>query len=537
METKLLMNSLKKLCLDIFRNMDVDCLSTMNDSIQVDFKGIALTVICSDEWLEIRKCPVEETYKEGLEWPCMIDKHTGNMNLKKMITFFLLNIHKFDALLINSTTIKLSYTYHQVHNQVKRSPEQKRLENNIPVKDLIYLLLFYKGGCIFDENDGIVSVANREDYAIQGFGYDFNIDHAKFKAIAEYLERSAASSKLPHTLKASYREIQNKAVYPKVLGVYDGEVVDKYNDLEMYNDDLSFHWVLATSLLNDKEEYIPEQISQYLRQDIKNRYVYESSNGCSVGNSIEEASLYSILEIVERDIFMNFWFEDEHSIHFIEFDRERSNILGRELYFEELGYHLEFYYIKNKTELPVVWCLLRSVNQDNIFYSITGLGCHINIQHAIDSAFYEVYNSFQKLANHSMDKVIEHLNRIEKTNEINDVLDHIYYFLSYRSKPLVEQKLKSAKSCNYTDLTSKKNFQSIYVEEELSYVKDKVKRVYKDILIVNQTNDFMSALSLYCTKAILIGAAPLDFTSHLIRLVNDEKTNRRIENRNVHPLA
>ncbi|NDI36715.1 hypothetical protein EPK97_18515 [Chengkuizengella sediminis] len=531
------MNNYKELCINIFRSIDVNChIEIVGNTIHVDFNGMALTVTYTEELLEIRKCEVEGIDKELSEWPCMIEKCNEIVNLNKYVYFFLLNIHKFIALRFDSTNVKLLYRNHHAH-KVKHAPEHKRLESNIPVKDLNLLLLFYKGGCIFDENDGFVSVANKEDYSIQGFGYDFNIYHAKFKAIAEYLERSAASSKLPNTLEASYREIQNNAVHPIIFGVYDSEVVDKSSALEMYTDDLTLQWVKATSLLDRKEKYIPEQISQYLLQDIKNRFVYESSNGCSVGNSLEEASLYSILEAVERDTFMNFWFEKQHTIYLIEFGHESSNMLGRKLYFEELGYNLEFYYVQNKTKLPVVWCLLRSIDKDNVFYSITGLGCHINIQYAVDSAFYEVFNSYQKLTNNSKEKIIDHLNRIEETKEIDDVLDHIYYFLSYCSKPLLEQKVKNAKPYNYIELISEGIFKSIYIEEELEFVKDKVKQVYKDILIVNQTNDFMKALSFYCTKAILIGATPLDFTSHLIRLVNHEKTNRRIENRNLHPLA
>lgn len=39
----------------------------------------------------------------------------------------------------------------------------------------------------------------------------------------------------------------------------------------------------------------------------------------------------------------------------------------------------------------------------------------------------------------------------------------------------------------------------------------------KDLLIVDQTNGYLSGLGLYCVKAIFVDGIPIDFTSEFIR--------------------
>ncbi|MGM7680625.1 YcaO-like family protein [Cytobacillus sp. Hm23] len=538
MVTKFSVRNYKKAFINIVTELDDEFKMHTKDNITyANFRGTSLVILEGDHVVEIMLENLYSRNKDSsLQGSVLTKNLQSTIEATKHIYFFLQNMHKLVGISLTHTAVTFHYKNNNVSDNLKSSIHEKRLECPITVKDLKHLLVFYNGGCVIDDHNGFVSVANSKNYSIQGFGYDFNKKSATFKAIAEYLERSAAAEKLPNTVENSYHNMKERAINPRLLGVYDRNIDENNTTLQLYNDDLKINWVKAKSLISNNEYFVPEQVCQYLLTDIKNRYIYESSNGCSVGNSIAEASLFSILEIIERDTFMNAWFNENESIQLIHFDKDDTNIKGRKIFFDELGYDLEFYYLRNKTNLPVIWCLLRSNNTKNTIYSITGLGCHLNIKYAIDSAFYEVYNSYYKLVNSSKQKIINNINRIEHTNKINDVLDHIYYFLSYRSKPLIEAKIKGCKIFDYSKV-SESNFQSVNIEKELQYVIDQTKGAYKDVLIVNQTNHFLESLSLYCTKAIIIGATPLDFTTNLVRLVNQEKTNKRMENSNIHPLA
>ena len=79
-----------------------------------------------------------------------------------------------------------------------------------------------------------------------------------------------------------------------------------------YSDTLEFNWVWAFSVRRRAPVLIPEQLAYYRLHDTplgpQNRFVYESSNGCAVGGCLEEAILYGLLEVLERDAYLVNWY-------------------------------------------------------------------------------------------------------------------------------------------------------------------------------------------------------------------------------------
>lgn len=54
---------------------------------------------------------------------------------------------------------------------------------------------------------------------------------------------------------------------------------------------------------------VPESIAYYSLGH-RDAYVYETSNGCAIGGSLEEAIFHGILEVVERDAFLLTWYAE-----------------------------------------------------------------------------------------------------------------------------------------------------------------------------------------------------------------------------------
>jgi ribosomal protein S12 methylthiotransferase accessory factor len=69
------------------------------------------------------------------------------------------------------------------------------------------------------------------------------------------------------------------------------------------------HWVWGYSLGQGRPVLVPEQLVYYLdwRAEYGN-FVQECSNGCASGSCLEEAVLYGLLELVERDAFLLQWY-------------------------------------------------------------------------------------------------------------------------------------------------------------------------------------------------------------------------------------
>ncbi|MEV7545520.1 TOMM precursor leader peptide-binding protein [Streptomyces sp. NPDC089915] len=76
-----------------------------------------------------------------------------------------------------------------------------------------------------------------------------------------------------------------------------------------YAPDLELDWVRGWSLTRRRPLLVPEHVAYW---DVpgagRPRVVYESSNGCGLGNSPEEAALYGLFEVAERDAFLMAWY-------------------------------------------------------------------------------------------------------------------------------------------------------------------------------------------------------------------------------------
>ncbi len=68
-------------------------------------------------------------------------------------------------------------------------------------------------------------------------------------------------------------------------------------------------WVWGYSFLKERPILIPELLAYY-SLGYEEGFVYETSNGCALGGSLEEAIFYGIMEIVERDSFLMTWYAE-----------------------------------------------------------------------------------------------------------------------------------------------------------------------------------------------------------------------------------
>lgn len=457
-------------------------------------------------------------------------------SVEKSILFFKIHVQKYQEMKLDipKRTITFTYGYDQIKRPIKESASSKRLPSHLSLEDLKNALFHIHGGYVIRDTGSSIAVANRKYFTIQGFGFDYDPSTATRKALMEYTERYSSMVDLPDGITGSYHQLQNKApvINPEQFGLYTSETPKEKYQLVSYHHDLEIDWVKGDSLVNGETFYVPEQMVQYLKPAMKNRYTIESSNGCAIGNCDEEAALFSILEAYERDTFFKSWFRNSQVVR-IEglkgYENQRS-------FFENEGYELEFYLLPNDAKIPVVWALIRSGDTHNQIYSITGLGCHPQLEHAIESAYYELYNAYLNLTGLKEDSLSTLISEVEAKEKLDTMEDHFYLFASYKVRGLLERKLSDVREEAYADLL-RFSYYTENLQEELAYVVENVKTEYEDILLFHQSNALLNSLSLSCAKVLLVGAIPVDFTSELIRRTNTLDDARRWEARNVHPLA
>ena len=76
---------------------------------------------------------------------------------------------------------------------------------------------------------------------------------------------------------------------------------------EPFDPERPINWVWGYSFSQKRPILVPEILAYYSLGD-GDGFVYETSNGGALGGSLEEANLYGIFEVVERDSFLMTWY-------------------------------------------------------------------------------------------------------------------------------------------------------------------------------------------------------------------------------------
>jgi len=145
---------------------------------------------------------------------------------------------------------------------------------------------------------------------LPGTGRTLNFTQSHLTAIAEALERyggQCAQGKRT-TVRASFRQLQGQALDPGMLGLHTPEQYAQPGyRLVPYHPDLTCNWVWGYSFGQHRPLLVPECYAYYGYPEDQS-FVYEISNGCALGSCLEEAILYGMLEVLERDAFLLTWY-------------------------------------------------------------------------------------------------------------------------------------------------------------------------------------------------------------------------------------
>jgi ribosomal protein S12 methylthiotransferase accessory factor len=146
-----------------------------------------------------------------------------------------------------------------------------------------------------------------------GYGRAATFAQAERIALFEAVERLTGRTPRGRrtTVRASYRELGDRAVDPVTLGLpetrYHGHPAFHCGP---YHPDLRTTWVYGWSMRHQRALAVPEHAAYWgpLPEGRPGAFLPESSNGCGLGNNLEEAVLYGLCEIAERDAFLMAWY-------------------------------------------------------------------------------------------------------------------------------------------------------------------------------------------------------------------------------------
>ncbi|MEE4545896.1 TOMM precursor leader peptide-binding protein [Streptomyces sp. V4-01] len=149
-----------------------------------------------------------------------------------------------------------------------------------------------------------------------GYGRAPAFADAERVALFEAVERMTGTAPRGKrtVLRGSYAALgPARAVDPERFGRYEPHVADLPGSrIARYTPDTVTDWVHGWSMGGDRAVAVPEQLAYWglprRRTGGAPPFVLESSSGCGLGNSLEEAVLHGLFEVAERDAFLMAWY-------------------------------------------------------------------------------------------------------------------------------------------------------------------------------------------------------------------------------------
>lgn len=285
-----------------------------------------------------------------------------------------------------------------------------------------------------------MSMAVVPDAPAMGHGRAQTFAETEPVAVLECYERLGGFPfDLPLVRDVSYAEVADHAVDPFTLGQYTREQFDHPTcRVRPFDAATAMDWAVGHDLATGKPRLVPAEVGFYQYEyrfgrnrraaraaDVSERlhYFFESSSGCAVGSTLEEAALHSLFELAERDAFLLCWYGAEPLPYIPEStitdptSRDMIDLIHAH------GFEVHLLVATRDIALPVVWVL--AVNEKNPFpATFTSAGSGADPASAVRGALREVA---QLVANPvdweraDVEKMVEDPWRVE------DLEQHVHY--------------------------------------------------------------------------------------------------------------
>ncbi len=418
----------------------------------------------------------------------------------------------------------------------KRDPDSYRSRSMNELKDvLVKDYLDYRTGFLNGKMRDLVSPFADMSVNLPMFtgdestaGRTHSYAESELTAILEGLERYCGMTPRGKrtVVHDSYRNLADRALDPVRVGLHTQEQYERADfPLTPYDPDRSLDWVWGYSFLQERPILVPELLAYY-SLGCGHGFVYETSNGCALGGSLEEAIFYGILEVVERDAFLMTWYA---KLPLPRLDPFSANDREVRLMVERIkavaGFDIYLFNATLEHEIPSVWTIAKNRKQTGVNLICAG-GAHPDPIRAVKSSLHEVAAMLLTLDNKFAANREQYLRMLDHPFLVQKMEDHsmLYslpeaeerlHFLLDEHRPLRTFDEEFRQKAKHADLT-----------EDLKEMLQTFRRLNLDVIVVDQSSPEILRNGLYCVKVLIPGMLPMTFGHHMTRLTGLERVLR-----------
>lgn len=351
---------------------------------------------------------------------------------------------------------------------------------------------------------------------------------SELTAILEGLERSCGIT--PRGKRTvvydSYRNLKDQALNPINVGVH---AKDQYArpgfPFEKFNPDRPINWVWGYSFLQERPILVPELLAYY-SLGCGHGFVYETSNGCALGGSLEEAIFYGILEVVERDSFLMTWYAE---LPLPRLDPYSANDKELQLMIDRVravgGYDLHFYNSTMEHGIPSVWAMAKNRKQKGVNI-ICAAGAHLDPVRAVKSTVHELAAMMLTLDEKLETDHEEFVRMLQDSSLVQKMDDHGMLYGLPQAQERLQFLLDDNRPLRSFDEEFKWKSTHADLTDDLQDILQKFRRLNLDVIVVDQSTSETKRNGLYCVKVLIPGMLPMTFGHHLTRVTGLERVLR-----------
>ncbi|MCM3728611.1 TOMM precursor leader peptide-binding protein [Neobacillus cucumis] len=351
-------------------------------------------------------------------------------------------------------------------------------------------------------------------------GRSNSYEMSELTAILEGLERYCGIEPRGKrkVVRDSYHNLKDQALNPALVGLHEKEQYAKpHFPFKPFHPDDPMNWVWGYSFLQERPILVPELLAYY-SLGYGEGFVYETSNGCALGGSLEEAIFHAIMEVVERDSFLLTWYA---KLPLPRLDLRSANDKELELMVDRIrevaGYDLYFYNSTMEHEIPSVWAVAKNRSSKGVNL-ICAAGANPDPVRAVKSSIYELAGM-----------MVRHDEKLEKNRQrYEEMLKNPFAVRTMEDHGLLYALREAEERLNFLldDHRPLRTFAEEFkpspantdLKEDLDEILQRFRRLDLEVIVVDQTTPITKRNGLFCAKVLIPGMLPITFGHHLTRV-------------------
>lgn len=334
-------------------------------------------------------------------------------------------------------------------------------------------------------------------------------------AFLEGLERYAGTHRRRGTSPVvdSYNNLRADALNPADCGFYSDTTYEKDHLVSPFDPDRAIPWVWGHSLRDERPILVPARLAHYSAGVDADNFVFECSNGCATGGSLEEAILFGLLELIERDAFLLAWYS-RAKLTEIDLGSCRSGTIRTMLDRAALhGYDVHAFDTRMDLAVPVVTAL--AVRRDGGLGTLSfSAAAGFDPEGTVDAALSEVLTYIPHLPYQVAERVGELRDMAGDYRKVLHLKDHAQLYglpeMTHHAREYLEPTAVRTLGETYADWAPLRPRTGDLLDD-LRLLRDELAGAGYDVIAVDQTTPEQRRMGLHTVSTTVPGLLPLDF--------------------------